>query len=91
MEPSYVSCEGLINGRLSFQGMNPGIEKLMEARMKNVKDQVEVKEADVSDEQMVQWQKMQAKFNVMNRKRHRKTNIEVEVATKKQKFLKPVD
>jgi len=94
MEPSYVFCEDLINGRLSFRGMNPEIEKLMEARMKNIQDQTEVKkETDVSDEQMaIHWQKMQTKFDIMKKKRHKQTDIsEVEISTKKPKFLKPVD
>ncbi|KAH0956171.1 hypothetical protein HN011_002540 [Eciton burchellii] len=94
MEPSYVFCENLVNGRLSFRGMNPEIEKLMEARMKDIQDQIEAKkETDVSDEQMaIQWQKMQAKFNVTKKKRHREMNIsEIDIPTKKPKFLKPVD
>jgi len=74
--------------------MNPKIEKLMEATMKNIQDQTEVrKETDVSDEQMaIQWQKMQTKFDIMRKKRHRETDIsEVEISPKKPKFLKPVD
>jgi hypothetical protein len=74
--------------------MNPEIEKLMEARMKDIQDQIEAKkETDVSDEQMaIQWQKMQAKFNVTKKKRHREMNIsEIDIPTKKPKFLKPVD
>ncbi|KAH8269363.1 hypothetical protein KR018_007471 [Drosophila ironensis] len=30
VEPSYSICAGLIDGRLSFRGMNPEIEQLME-------------------------------------------------------------
>lgn len=96
MEPSYVFCEKLINGRLSFQGINPAIEKLMEAK-ENAK--VETKqEADISDEQMaVRWKKMRTKFdNVKNKHKkpqHRQISnaSEDEPLKKKPKFLKPAD
>lgn len=96
MEPSYVFCEKLIDGRLSFRGMNPTIEKLMEAKENAKRAKVEVKqEADVSDEQMtVRWKKMRAKFDTVNRHRkpqHIKTNNEDGPLTKKPKFLKPID
>ncbi|XP_034948330.1 M-phase phosphoprotein 6 [Chelonus insularis] len=53
MEPSYVFCEQLIEGRLSFRGMNPEIEKIMEheAKMKRAKIEIK-KETDISDEKM---------------------------------------
>ncbi|XP_077267656.1 M-phase phosphoprotein 6 [Temnothorax americanus] len=96
MEASYVFCEKLGDGRLSFQGMNPVIEKLMEEKENAKRAQVEVKrEADVSDEQMaVRWKKMRAKFDTVNRHRkpqHRKRNDEDEPLNKKPKFLKPAD
>ncbi|XP_024867660.1 M-phase phosphoprotein 6 [Temnothorax curvispinosus] len=96
MEASYVFCEKLGDGRLSFQGMNPVIEKLMEEKENAKQAKVEVKrEADVSDEQMaVQWKKMRAKFDTVNRHRkpqHRKRNDEDEPLNKKPKFLKPAD
>lgn len=103
MEPSYVFCEELIDGRLSFQGMNPTIEKLMEAKENAKRAQVETKqEVDMSDEEMaVQWQKMRTKFDVMHRKKtqykanrksqHSKTNYKEEPMEKRPKFLKPVE
>jgi len=95
MEPSYVFCEKLIDGRLSFQGMNPTIEKLMEAKENAKRVKVEMKqEADVSDEQMaVRWKKMRAKFDTVNRprKQRKKTNDADESLKKKPKFLKPVE
>ncbi|XP_029171795.1 M-phase phosphoprotein 6 [Nylanderia fulva] len=103
MEPSYIFCEGLIEGRLSFQGMNPMIEKLMEAKENEKRAQTETKEeVDVSDEQMtVQWQKMRTKFDVMTHRKpqnkayrksqHSKTGCKDEPMEKKPKFLKPVD
>lgn len=94
MEPSYVFCEGLSNGRLSFQGMNPVIEKLMEAR-ENARAQKEVKQdVDITDEQMaVQWQKMRAKLNAkkLRKLQHVKTKSSDEPLKKKPKFLKPAD
>lgn len=103
MEPSYVFCEELMDGRLSFQGMNPTIEKLMEAKENAKRGQEEIKqEVDVSDEQMaVQWQKMRTKFDVMQRKKtqykasrksqYSKTDCKEEPMEKRPKFLKPVD
>lgn len=101
MEPSYVFCEKLIDGRLSFQGMNPIIEKLMEAKKNAKRAQVETKqEVDVSDEQMaVQWQKMRTKFDIMsrktqykaNRKSQHSKNYKEEPTEKRAKFLKPVE
>lgn len=103
IESSYIFCEGLIDGRLSFQGMNPTIEKLMEARENAKRAQTEIKEeVDVSDDQMaVQWQKMRIKFDAMthrksphkvNRKsQHSEPNSNDEPMEKKQKFLKPAD
>ncbi|GAB1868914.1 M-phase phosphoprotein 6 [Camponotus japonicus] len=103
MEPSYVFCEELIDGRLSFQGMNPTLEKLMEAKENAKRGQEEIKqEVDVSDEQMaVQWQKMRTKFDVMQRKKtqykasrksqYSKTDCKEEPMEKRPKFLKPVD
>lgn len=101
MEPSYIFCEGLIDGRLSYQGMNPTIEKLMEAKENAKRAQTDIKEElDVSDEQMALWQKMQKMHSKIakkpqhkaNRKsQHSKTDCKDEPMEKKPKFLKPVD
>ncbi|XP_072743762.1 M-phase phosphoprotein 6 [Anoplolepis gracilipes] len=101
IESSYVFCEGLIDGRLSFQGMNPMIEKLMEAKENEKRAQTKTKEeVDMSDEQMaVQWQKMRTKFDVMRRPQyktsrklqHSRTDCNDEPMEKKPKFLKPVE
>jgi len=96
MESSYVFCKKLNDGRLSFQGMNPTIEKLMEAKENAKRANEDVKqETDISDEQMaVQWTKMRAKFDSTNKHRkprHIKTNNEDEPLSKKPKFLKPVE
>ncbi|XP_054714939.1 M-phase phosphoprotein 6-like [Uloborus diversus] len=53
MEPSFVPCLQLWNGRLSFKGMNPEIEKLMVED--EMKDMDKFKKMDgVSDSEMVQ-------------------------------------
>lgn len=95
IEPSYVFCEKLSDGRLSFQGMNPEIEKLMEMEQKN--EQVSVKtakETDVSDEQMTEHYKgfrKNAKSEYKYEKPSRKHNKEYQPSFKKPKFLKPQD
>lgn len=60
-ESSFIFCEELLDGRLSFKGMNPEIERLME--LENCNNQGEIKQEiqkDVSDEILAK--KMQA-FN----------------------------
>lgn len=45
-EPSFIYCESLIEGRVSYKGMNPEIERLMELESKPEEDMLK----DVSDE-----------------------------------------
>ncbi|XP_061402566.1 M-phase phosphoprotein 6 [Musca vetustissima] len=56
MEPSFVHCENLIEGRLSFRGMNPEIERLLELE-KAEKEATKRHEqsTDVSNEEMVKF------------------------------------
>ncbi|KFW10106.1 M-phase phosphoprotein 6, partial [Eurypyga helias] len=55
-ERSFMPCEDLLYGRMSFKGFNPEIEKLMiqmNSRCKEEEIEVDDKmEADVSDEEM---------------------------------------
>ncbi|KFW74827.1 M-phase phosphoprotein 6, partial [Manacus vitellinus] len=55
-ERSFVRCEDLVYGRMSFKGFNPEIEKLMiQMNSKCKEEEIEVDdkmEADVSDEEM---------------------------------------
>ncbi|XP_047370720.1 M-phase phosphoprotein 6 [Vespa velutina] len=92
IEPSYVFCEKLIDGRLSFHGMNPELEKLLE--IENVDKQIELEkkqEADITDEQMVkQWINLRKKKNKFKRTKKIKNNIN-QPLKKKPKFLKPTD
>lgn len=85
-EVSIVGCRDLIEGRLSFRGMNPEIEKLMNDEYAKKLDEAEKrKEKDVTDVEMAKGYStlvdtMDKKFQ---NKRHRNTN--------KKKFLKPAD
>ncbi|NXW65428.1 MPH6 phase, partial [Eurystomus gularis] len=59
-ERSFMPCEELLYGRMSFKGFNPEIEKLMiQMNSKCKKEEIEVDdkmEADVSDEEMARRQ-----------------------------------
>ncbi|XP_059986173.1 M-phase phosphoprotein 6 isoform X3 [Lagenorhynchus albirostris] len=54
-EQSFLLCEDLLYGRMSFRGFNPEVEKLMlQMNAKNKAEEVEEEtvELDVSDEEM---------------------------------------
>lgn len=51
IEPSFVQCENLIVGRLSFLGMNPEIERILELEQKANYVKKE-NEKDISDFEM---------------------------------------
>ncbi|KAF5307015.1 hypothetical protein FQR65_LT06602, partial [Abscondita terminalis] len=52
-EVSIVNCKDLLEGRLSFNGMNPDIEKLMKNDyQKQVEQHERTKEKDISDIEM---------------------------------------
>ncbi|PSN52560.1 M-phase phosphoprotein 6 [Blattella germanica] len=80
IEPSYVPCENLIVGRMSFHGMNPEIERLMESEeTKPVRKQAE--EADVSEQEMAK------RYNVLvgtmgnkfSTKKESRTKMEIDI------------
>lgn len=100
-----MRCENLIEGRLSFLGMNPELERLLElervAKNPNYDNSHEV---DVTDQEMAAYkssliQTMASKFAKKNpNKRDQKMKWESEdkdnstpAAKKKKKFLKPKD
>ncbi|XP_043275373.1 M-phase phosphoprotein 6 [Venturia canescens] len=93
IEPSYMFCEQLRDGRVSYQGMNLEIEKLMdlEESAKLAKTQPK-REAEISDEQMAKrWKpseitSMENKFKTKRQRRHDRQRV-----NKKCKFLKPKD
>lgn len=49
-ESSFIFCEDLLEGRLSFKGMNPEIERLMQADVKEETVDNGEMEKDISDE-----------------------------------------
>lgn len=80
-------CEGLIEGRFSYQGTNPELERIMEnEQAKKMEDLEKMKEKDVSDETMVQWNTK----HKIDRRYNKKDKTE-EPDIKKRKFLKPSD
>jgi len=101
IEPSYVPCENLKDGRVSFRGMNPEIERLLELEEmeKQAKVEKDVKK-DVTDAEMADYygnvvRTMQKKFETKGK---RKMNLPEPVNTNhkrnkhintKQGFLKP--
>lgn len=101
IEPSYVPCENLKEGRVSFRGMNPEIERLLELEEleKQSKADNDVKK-DVTDAEMTDYygnvvKTMQKKFEP---KAKRKMNLPDPVNSpykrnkqgqQKQGFLKP--
>ncbi len=53
VEPSYAKVENLVFGRMAFRGMNPEIEKMMEAeRLKEEEEAAARRETEVNDEAM---------------------------------------
>ncbi|KAK5647051.1 hypothetical protein RI129_005515 [Pyrocoelia pectoralis] len=82
-EVSIATCKDLIEGRLSFNGMNPDIEKLMtDYHQKFIKAE-KTKETEVSDVEMAKSYSstIQTFGNKFETKRNRNKN----------KFLKPSD
>lgn len=98
MESSYVFCEQLVDGRLSYRGMNPEIEKLMEQEnnLKNFKEEVK-RETEVSDEQMAkrfkssQVKTMGKKFLTKKNRHLRFQSDDEDEVKSKNGFLKPKD
>lgn len=100
IEPSFVFCERLIEGRLSFQGMNPEIERLMEleeiAKRGKLGKAENDNEAEISDSEMAnRWSKnKKVKIEGHHTKSYNKKwerQPDVEPLPKKPKFLKPKD
>ncbi|XP_011506159.1 PREDICTED: M-phase phosphoprotein 6 [Ceratosolen solmsi marchali] len=92
IEPSYILCEQLIDGRLSFHGENNEIERIMEHEAQEKKEnnnKIKYNETDISDKQMSKIWKSTTKINVHNISRNRENSNEPR--RKKPKFLKPVD
>lgn len=94
VEPSFVPCEDLIIGRLSYSGMNPEIERLMdlEKREKNPRPKEKAKpEADVSDAEMAERYSSLVGTMGNKFKSNKSKSGSEQPPRKKAKFLKPSD
>lgn len=73
IEPSFVPCEDLLVGRLSYRGMNPEIERIMELEYAEANPST-VQETDVTDKEMAAFYNplvdtMNSKFKVKNQRK----------------------
>ncbi|KAB0802258.1 hypothetical protein PPYR_04444 [Photinus pyralis] len=82
-EVGIFTCKDLIEGRLSFNGMNPEIEKLMNDYHQKLIKTDKVRETEISDVEMANA--YSSTVNTMGKKFETKRN------RKKNKFLKPSD
>uniref|UniRef100_A0A1B6GT98 M-phase phosphoprotein 6 n=1 Tax=Cuerna arida TaxID=1464854 RepID=A0A1B6GT98_9HEMI len=104
LESSYVPCEGLIDGRLSFRGMNPEIERLME--LEEIAKRPPVNRsmnAEISDVEMAQYRQslvetVASKYKSKKTRNTNEKNKSGDVHSnqdkppkKKCKFIKPKD
>lgn len=81
LETNVSNCKNLINGRLSFKGMNPEIEKLMSnADIKKLEAAEKAKEKEISDVEMAKG--YSTLVDTMNKKFNKKQNS-------KRQFVKP--
>lgn len=84
IESSIFHCKGLIDGRLSFGGMNPEVEKLMSNdHIKKLDAAEKNKEKDISDAEMAKG--YSSLVNTMDNKFKKKR------IRNKNKFLKPIE
>ncbi|KAI1904282.1 hypothetical protein AGOR_G00004070 [Albula goreensis] len=105
-ERSFVPCEDLMYGRMSFRGFNPEVEKLMalmnvkrETEEEEEEDDITRMETDVTDEEMARRYEslvgsMRRKF-ATKRERSKMQNEDVNQSSMetevKKAFLKPQD
>lgn len=86
IETSIANCRNLIEGRLSFGGMNPEIEKLMsDDYTKKLEEAEKKKEKDVSDVEMAK--KYSTLVDTLGKKFQNKNNR----TWNKKKFMRPAD
>ncbi|EDV99102.1 M-phase phosphoprotein 6 [Drosophila grimshawi] len=94
IEPSYSICAGLSDGRLSFRGMNPELERLLELERAEKEGKTKPEQpTEVNDEQMAETyyanqataisKTIQKKMTARNDINKRKSN------QKKMQFKKP--
>ncbi|XP_047384770.1 M-phase phosphoprotein 6 [Sciurus carolinensis] len=101
-EQSFLLCEDLLYGRMSFRGFNPEVEKLMlqmNAKSKaEEEDEDEVVELDVSDEEMARrYETLVGTIGKKFAKKRDRANYEedengdIKPVKAKKMFLKPQD
>ncbi|XP_043734836.1 M-phase phosphoprotein 6-like [Cervus elaphus] len=100
-EQSFLLCEDLLYGRMSFRGFNPEVEKLMlQMNSKNKAEEVEEQtvELDVSDEEMAR--RYETSVGTIGKKFAKKRdraiyekdeNGDIKTIKAKKMFLKPQD
>ncbi|XP_053957816.1 M-phase phosphoprotein 6 [Anastrepha ludens] len=95
MEPSFVHCEDLIEGRLSFRGMNPEIERLLELEQQEKAANIRHEQpTEVSDKEMAEFYNaqqvtMQKKFQTKAQFKGKRRPEDNTRQGKKMKFQKP--
>ncbi|KAM4833363.1 M-phase phosphoprotein 6 isoform 1-T1 [Thomomys bottae] len=101
-EQSFLSCEDLLYGRMSFRGFNPEVEKLMlQMNAKNKaeeEEEDETVELDVSDEEMARrYETLVGTIGKKFAKKRDRANFEedengnIKPRKAKKMFLKPQD
>uniref|UniRef100_UPI004038A3D6 M-phase phosphoprotein 6 isoform X2 n=1 Tax=Callospermophilus lateralis TaxID=76772 RepID=UPI004038A3D6 len=101
-EQSFLLCEDLLYGRMSFRGFNPEVEKLMlQMNAKNKaedEDEDEIVELDVSDEEMARrYETLVGTIGKKFAKKRDRANYEedengdIKPFKAKKMFLKPQD
>lgn len=84
VEPSYVECEQLVFGRMSFKGYNPEIEKLMSDKQPvETRQEKEQQEVEVTRTEMVHRHR---NYDRSNRRDSRGRG-----RGKRQRYSRPVD
>ncbi|KAF7649820.1 hypothetical protein LDENG_00135500 [Lucifuga dentata] len=100
-EKSFVPCEDLKYGRMSFKGFNPEVEKLMS--LLNPKDEMEEEEeeisrmqTDITDEEMaLRYESlvgsMKKKFAKKRERAAMEEDVNQNISQTKRVFMKPQD
>ncbi|XP_039619428.1 M-phase phosphoprotein 6 [Polypterus senegalus] len=97
-ERSFVPCENLVYGRMSFKGFNQDVEKLMilmnsQSKTNEEEEKEDSREADISDEEMAKrYETMVESIRKrFKKKRDRAEEEDVRGPDVKKAFLKPQD
>ncbi|KAL3859120.1 hypothetical protein ACJMK2_009352 [Sinanodonta woodiana] len=89
VEPSYVRCEDLLFGRMSFKGCNPEIEKLMKSQMQELElEEASRKESEIGVDDIEMAERYEsligtvAKKFAKKRQRRQEDEVHVESTSK---------